>query len=158
MAFVRFIQNWDPWSDPRSLWNPWAQVRRLQDAMNSAFENRDLGPPTRGWRPLPPINVAQTNDAVVVTAELPGVKPEDLSLSITGNTLTLKGCRKPRADEKSTTYHRRERTVGEFARSIELPKKVDSQKAAAEFDQGILTVRIPKSADALHRQIPVKAG
>ena len=158
MAFVRVIQNWDPWSDVRTLWHPWAQVRRLQDALNRAFENSDLAHLARGRRPLPPINVARTNDAVVVTVELPGVKPEDLSLSITGNTLTLKGCRKPGADEKSATYHRRERTLGEFARSIELPEEVDSQKAVAEFDQGILTVRIAKSADASHRQIPVKAG
>jgi len=153
MALVRLIQNWDPWAGVRSTWNPWAQIRKLHDVVG----NSDLGRFARAWRPLPPINVAQTNDAVVVAVELPGVKPEDLSLSITGNTLTLKGCRKPRADEKSATYHRRERTVGEFARSIELPEKVDSDKAVAEFDQGILTVRIPKSADAIPRHVTVKA-
>jgi HSP20 family protein len=101
--------------------------------------------------------VAVANDAVIVTAELPGAKPEDVTLSITGQTLTLRGARKPVHGGKPVAYHRQERSLGEFARSIELPDKVEGDKATADFEQGILTVRIPKAPEAVPRQIAVKA-
>ncbi len=157
MAMVRWLHGRSPWAEARR-WNPWAELHRLQEQMSRLVESGGYTRPTRAWTPMPPINVSQTNDAVVVTAEVPGVKPEDLSLTITGNTLLLKGVRKPSVEDAKVSYVRRERPTGEFSRSIELPEKAQSDKAAAEFAQGLLTIRIPKAAEAVPRHIAVKAN
>lgn len=154
---LRWNRDW-PWAELGRFrfWNPWEEIRRLQRQVNRLFEDMGVGMPIRTYRANPPINILETNDSVIITAEVPGVKPEDLSLTVTGNCLTLKGCRKPSADESKVTYERRERTLDEFARTIQLPDTVQSDRATAEFSQGILTVRIPKSPEAIPRQIPVQ--
>jgi HSP20 family protein len=103
-----------------------------------------------------PIDVHENADEIVVTASLPGVKPEDVEMTITGQALTLKG--EFKADEKVDRgdYLHRERRFGRFNRSIQLPVRVEGDRAEASFDYGVLTLRIPKSDEVKPRQIQIK--
>lgn len=148
MALIRW-RHLDPWG--QASWD----LGRLQREMNRLFEG--VWP---GYREdpieFPAVNVWTRGDDVIVAAELPGMKPEEVDLTITNKVLTIKGERKPLDGGKEGAYHRRERKFGPFARSIELPEKVDAEKATASCEHGILTVTLPKSAEAKARQITVK--
>lgn len=147
MARIRW-RHLDPWSN--AFWD----VGRLQREVNSLF---DSVWPGRGERQaeFPAFNVWSKGDNVIVAAELPGVKPEEIDLAITQSVLTVKGERKAEEKGEKCAWHRQERRVGSFARSIELPEKVDAEKASASYCNGVLTVTLPKSADAKPKQIKV---
>jgi HSP20 family protein len=96
-----------------------------------------------------------SEDEVVVSCELPGVDKDTLDISVTGDTLTIKAERKPKDEDDKCAYHRRERRYGSFARSVSLPVPVDAEKAKAEYEDGVLTLRIPKSPSAQPKKIAV---
>jgi HSP20 family protein len=98
----------------------------------------------------------QTEDDVIVKATLPGVKPEDLQLSVTGEVLTLRGEIKQEEEVKDATYHLKERSYGSFSRSISLPAQVVADKAKAEFENGVLTLVLPKAEEVRPKSISVK--
>jgi HSP20 family protein len=102
--------------------------------------------------------VFEDKDAVKIVAEVPGVNPEDVKISLENNILTLRGEKKQQAEEKSERVHRYERTYGTFERSFSLPSSVDPDRIAANYANGILTVSIPKAERARPREIPVKVG
>lgn len=105
---------------------------------------------------FPSLNVWEEGDAVYAEAEVPGVKAEDLDLSVVGRELTVKGVRAaPSAPE--ATYHRRERGVGEFSRTVKLPVDVDSEKVEASLIDGVLKIALPKAETAKPRKINVKS-
>jgi HSP20 family protein len=123
--------------------------------VNALFEN--AWPGSRDRRiDYPPVNIWTKGDAVVVSAELPGLKPEGVDLSITRNTLTIKGERKADEPGDKATYHRQERLSGSFAKSVELPEQVDAENASASYEHGVLTVTLPKSPEAKPKQVTVK--
>jgi HSP20 family protein len=140
-------------------WEPYREMSRLHDMLDRVMDENITGPMGDGtyFEGLAPIDVYQTDDDVVIEASMPGVKPEDIDISVTGDTLTLRG---EVREEKETTgereYRVRERRYRHFARSLTLPSTVDSDKAAATMDNGILTLRIPKAEEAKPRQIEVK--
>jgi len=105
----------------------------------------------------PPINVSETDEALIVRAELPGVDPKSLDVTMEHDTLTISGERHAH-EESNASYHRRERSWGVFRRSFTFPKRVDAGKVAARYTNGILTVELPKAAEARPRQIAVQAG
>ena len=107
---------------------------------------------------FPPINVTEDTDALHVRAELPGVGIDDLEITIENGTVTLAGERKPVSTDEAPSYHRREREWGAFRRSFSLPTRVDSDKVQARYVDGILTVSLPKAAEARPKQIVVQAG
>ena len=104
----------------------------------------------------PPVNVFNGPDDVVVQCEVAGVDRGDLNLSLTGETLEIKGAKKPPADEEKVRYHVRERGAGEFVRTIVLPDRVDAEKIDATLCDGLLTVRLPKAEAAKPKQIELK--
>lgn len=106
---------------------------------------------------FPPINVFSDAEGIVVRAEVPGVDPNALNVALERRTLTISGERTEPAHEKGA-YHRRERAFGKFSRSLQLPEEFDSEHAAAECRHGMLTVRIPKRAEARPRQVKVNIG
>jgi HSP20 family protein len=126
--------------------------------MGRLIESLDPLQPWRLARPFPPINLYDTGDRYVVTAQLPGVAPEDVELAITGETLTLRGERKRAAGVADESFRRQERVFGRWARSITLPDRVESTQVAASFAHGVLTISVPKSASAKPRQITISAG
>jgi HSP20 family protein len=107
---------------------------------------------------FPPINVYDDNESYVVRAELPGVDPKDIEISVANNTLTIKGKRETNIKGENVSYHRRERNFGEFRRAFTLPDQVDSSKVMAHAKDGILEIRLPRAEQAKPRQVEVKVS
>ena len=105
----------------------------------------------------PPLNIYEEADKMVLSAEIPGVKAEDLDISLEGDTLSIQGKRDSREDDFTLSYHRREIESGSFSRAISLPVKVDVERISAKLVNGILTVTLMKAAEATPRQIRVNA-
>ena len=105
---------------------------------------------------FPLVNLAEDDDSLYLTAELPGIDPQSLDLSVKNDTLTLKGSKRPETEEgKEVNYHRRERESGTFRRSLTLPVKIQTEAVGAKFKNGILTVTLPKAAEAKAHQISI---
>ena len=143
--------------------DPVGEIVSLRSAMDRLFEDSFVSPLT--WRTLangeginPPIDVHETDDDLVVTAALPGVKPEDVDITMTGQNLTLRGEFRAHDDVKSDRYLYRERRFGTFSRSLQLPVRVQGEKADASFDNGVLTLRVPKADEVKPRQIRISAA
>jgi HSP20 family protein len=142
---------------------PWTGMTRFRNEMDRLFE-RFWEPDFPEWRavgPLgewsPTLDLADTKDALVVKAEIPGIDPKEIGLSFHDQTLTIKGEKKHEKEEKDEQYYRVERSYGAFARSIRLPVPVDASKVTATFKNGVLTVTLPKGAAAKGTTIPIKA-
>ena len=105
---------------------------------------------------VPTLNVAETDQGYEVTVDLPGIKPEDVTVELHENQLTIAGKREAEQEEQGRTYHRVERRSGEFRRVIELPVSVDESKIAAHYQQGVLKVALPKSEEVKPTRIAVK--
>jgi HSP20 family protein len=141
-------------------YNPYGELVTLRDAMGRLFEDSFVSPLT--WRQLdgemlnPAMDVHQTGDEIIVTASLPGLKAEDVDITITGQTLAIRG--EFKADEKveRDQYLYRERRYGTFHRQVELPVRVQGDATTATFEDGVLTLRIPKAEEVKPRQIKVK--
>jgi len=103
-----------------------------------------------------PLNIREEKDAYHVEAELPGVKLEDISITLDGNVLTFSGEKKEEKEEKEGGYHRVERRFGSFSRSVELPDYADPEKVTAEYADGVLSIRIGKSEKAAPKKIEVR--
>jgi HSP20 family protein len=110
-----------------------------------------------GVSAMPAIDLYQTGDEVVVKATLPGLKAEDVHITVTGETLTLRGEYKQENEQKETTYHIREQRSGSFERSLLLPTDVKSDKAKADFEDGILTITMPIAEEVKPKSITIKA-
>lgn len=134
----------------------WSPMTRLRDNLNRLFDYPEFGGTElfEGWQPA--VDVQEDKDNFIVKAEMPGLKREDIEVSIHQNTLVLCGERKREEEKKEEGYYRSERYFGKFQRSIPLPQAVDSQKIEAKYRDGVLTVRLPKSEQAKAKQIEVK--
>ncbi|MGH7515969.1 MAG: Hsp20/alpha crystallin family protein [Gemmatimonadales bacterium] len=145
----------------RRATDPFPGLRRLNSILDDPFttwpfqreENRAL---TAAWTPA--VDVFEDKDSVKIIAELPGVKPEDVKLSIENNVLTLRGEKKQVAEEKTERVHRYERAYGMFERSFALPNTVEAERAEARYDNGVLTIHLPKVERARPREIQVKVS
>jgi HSP20 family protein len=111
---------------------------------------------TVGTGGFPPINVTQDEECFYVRAEIPGVKPDDLSISAVRNHVAVSGKREIPLEHERVSYHRRERAEGPFNRTLTLPAEVDADRVTARYADGILTVTLPKAESAKPRQIRVK--
>ena len=133
---------------------------RLRNEMDDLFGRflGDLGVmrPVEGtyW---PPMDIAEEKESIIVKTELPGMKADDINISVQGNTLSIAGEKKEEAEEKKEGYYRSERRFGSFRRDMVLPGDVDTDKVAAAFKDGVLTVTVPKTEQAKAKAIEVKA-
>lgn len=139
-----------------SRWNPTPSVTRepfyrLFETLFNQDQGEDLG--TRTW--APPVDVCETEEAYVVKAELPGMSRDDLDITLENNVLRLSGERKFDRDEKKENYHRIERSYGAFSRAFALPTQVDAERVQAAFQDGVLTITVPKAAQARPRKINI---
>ena len=142
-------------------WDPFREMVSLRDAVNSLFQDSYVRPgglgaagAEAGVAPLP-LDVRETADAFVVQASLPGVRPEDVEVTVHGDTLTIRGERKAEEERQGETWHLRERRAGSFRRMLTLTVPVDADRATAEHDHGVLTLRLPKAESARPKQIKV---
>jgi HSP20 family protein len=143
--------------------DPFGEMVSLRSAMDRLFEDSFVSPVS--WRTVangnginPAIDVHETDDDIVVTAALPGVKSDDIDVTITGQTLALRGELKADETVERDQYIYRERRFGSFNRSFQLPVRVDGERADASFNDGILTLRIPKAEEVKPRQIRISPG
>ncbi|HEX6511359.1 MAG TPA: Hsp20/alpha crystallin family protein [Chloroflexota bacterium] len=149
--------------DPRFLarWDPFSDMTSLRDAMNRLMESAYISPGTiPGGEALSmPIDMAETEDHYTIQASLPGLKPEDVKISIQNNVLTIEGERKSQREQKEG--ERRilsEHRFGKVTRSFSLPTPVDSERAQADFEHGVLRLTLPKAEAAKPKQIRVQGG
>ena len=123
------------------------ELSRLHDEMDNLFDGffRGLDKPFGGYKAWPAIDVAEKDDAIVVRAEVPGCKPEDIDISVYGNTLTISGEKKECKEENEKGYYHLESTYGSFRREVTLPADVDEDKIEAICKNGILSITLPKA-------------
>ncbi len=141
-------------------WDPFREVTSLRDAMDRLFEDSFVRP-SRFWPEIGSgdlaIDMYQTADDVVVKASIPGMKPEEVDISIAGDILTIKGEHKEEKETKEQDYFVKERHYGSFNRSLTIPVAVKTDKAKAVFENGVLTLTLPKAEEVKPKQIKIKA-
>ena len=141
-------------------WEPLNDVVSLRDAMDRLFEEsfitpRFFAPLREGVMGTLPLDVVETENDVIVKASVPGLKPEDIDVTVVGDTLTIKGETKSEKKEEKSNYLLQERRFGSFQRAITLPVMVQSEKAQADFENGVLTLTLPKAEEVKPKQIKV---
>jgi HSP20 family protein len=130
--------------------DPFHGLRLFEDAVTRLMSEPRT---SRPWSPA--VDILETEDALVLRADLPDVKVEDVDVRVENNTLTLSGKRNFNKDENVKGWHRIERSYGEFVRSFEVPSTVDTEKVAADYKNGVLTISLPKKEAAKPRQVKI---
>ena len=142
-------------------WNPYRELVSMQNILDRLFGDFSARQGAGGtWedRTLSlPVDLVENDREYLLTAELPGIKPEDVDISITGSTLTIKGEFNEEQENEQSNVHFRERRYGKFQRSATLPSSVDADHIEAVFEDGVLKLTLPKQEQAKPKQIPVKA-
>jgi HSP20 family protein len=147
-------------------WDPTRELDSLQGEMNRLFSSFFDTPSAskgdngngavRRW--IPALDLVETQDDFVLKADLPGMNEGDVDVELENNVLTISGERKAEHEEQHEGYYRLERATGSFARSLSLPEGIDPESVAATFDNGVLTVRIPKPVQAKPRRVKIGVG
>jgi HSP20 family protein len=149
-----------------SRWDPWGDIISLREAMNNLLEESFVRPRTAGM-PAPgtlglAVDLLETPDAFILTASVPGVRPADVSITVLGATVTITGqrdeLRDGRREPEGSRWLIHERHFGTFDRSVKLPSPVKSDQATADFEDGVLTITLPKADEAKPRSITVRSG
>ncbi len=140
-------------------WEPVREMMTLREAMDRLFDDAFTRPLNLrdGGLSAPAIDMYQTDDDVVVKAAIPGFKADEVQINVTGDVLTLRGEMKHEEEKKDKAWHIREQRWGSFERAITLPTDVKADKASADFENGILTVTLPKAEEVKPKTIAVKA-
>lgn len=150
-------KSWLP--ELRTRWDPFVGIQDLQNEMNRLFESF-FGGPSRtqdvAWTPA--TDVRETKDEMVVVLELPGLNQKEIEISVTGDTLTVRGERRREEHFEGVDYHRIERCYGPFSRTLTLPSMVDADHIKAVYRDGLLEIRLPKREEAKPRPIPIEAA
>ena len=137
-----------------NTWNPWQELDQIQQEMGRLFGRRRPSAPV-GY---PAVNLWADDTSLVLTAELPGLDPEQLDVTVNRNTITLSGKREADKPQEGQTYYRRERPAFSFSRTLELPIEVDPQSAEADYAKGVLTVRLSRPAAHQPKKVTVKSA
>ncbi len=157
-----FLEKWHPRLPSFRAWDPFEEVVDLHKRMDEIF-GEFFGPTPAAmaateavWSPL--VDVHETKEGFKLQVELPGVKQEDIQLTIEGNSLMLKGERKRENEVEEDNYHRIERSYGTFQRSIVLPSVVDPNRVKATYRDGVLQIQLPKKEEAKPKEIKVETA
>jgi HSP20 family protein len=141
-------------------WDPVRELDSLQGDMNRLFdrffEGRAGNGTSRRW--IPAMDLVETDDSLVLRGDLPGMTEDDVDIEIKDNILTVSGERKSESEQSGEGYHRVERAFGSFSRSLTLPQGVDAGRVEANFENGVLEVRIPKPAEAKPTRVQIGKG
>jgi HSP20 family protein len=139
-------------------WDPFQEMLNLRRTVDRLFDNVN---PDHEWQTTQwslALDVAENKDEFVVKASIPGINPDDLDISYSDDTLTIKGEIKSDKEYKEDQYHLHERRYGSFARSISLPTKIKGDAIEASYQNGVITLRLPKSDEVKPKRIPIKVG
>mgnify|MGYP001050160477 CR=1 FL=1 len=141
-----------------TTWKPFRELERMRGEMDrlwdSFFEGRPRVREFSGW--FPSVDISETKNDLIVKAELPGMDPKDINISLNDGQLTIKGEKKHEKEEKEENCHFIERSYGSFTRSVLLPKEVQRDKITASYKNGVLKVTLPKSEEAKKKEVKVK--
>jgi HSP20 family protein len=142
-------------------WEPFREFSTLQDRLNRLFqqsvsEGRDESLTTSSFAPA--VDVYEDDHQVTLKIEVPGIDEKDIDVRLENNTLTVHGERKLEKEEKEENYRRVERQYGSFTRSFTLPQTVDAEKVSAQYDKGVLKIKLAKKAEAKPKQIKISVG
>jgi HSP20 family protein len=142
-------------------WDPFRDLAQLQDRVNRLFQETSTGGreesfPTSSF--VPPVDIYETEQNIVLKLEVPGVEQKDLDIRIENNTITIRGERKFDKEVKEENFHRVERRYGSFQRSFGLPNTVNTENVSADYENGILKITLAKRAEAKPKQIKVNVG
>jgi len=149
------LTTWRPFRE-LAPFREFERMRREMDRLwDSFFERRPARTEEEGEF-LPALDLAETDNELVVKCEVPGLEPKDIDISLSDGMLTIKGEKKQEREEKQADYHLVERSYGTFTRSIQLPKEVQSEKISASYKNGILRITLPKSGGAQKKEIKIK--
>ena len=135
----------------------WQEMDQLQRKMNRLFDSTSRGQVFNAPS-YPAINIWTNDDGQLITAEMPGVHPEDINIDVNADALSISGERKPDEVDKDANYHRRERGYGSFSRTIQLPFMVDPNKVEANFKNGVLMISLPRAEVDKPKKITVKSS
>ena len=143
---------------PRKPFSELSTVRSEMDRLWNRFLDDWPLPAvfSKGWAPM--ADISETKDKLIVKAELPGLEPEDIKLTLSGNLLTIQGEKKKEKEEKDEQHYSLERYRGEFQRSFRLPVEVLEDKIDAKFDKGVLTITMPKATKSQKKEIKISKG
>lgn len=139
------------WTTSPDLKNLQSQLNRLFEPFGRMAGDEELA--TGTW--VPPVDIAEMKDKLIVRAEVPGMKQEDIAIEFENGVLTIRGERKPEKAADGITWHRVERLYGNFVRSFTLPRTVDVERIAATYREGILEIEVPKKEEAKPKQIRI---
>lgn len=142
---------WQDFDRRRSLWREMDRLRREANRLMRSG-------PTVSAPAFPALNVWSGAESVVVTAEIPGVEPDDIDISVVDKTLTLNGSLEREGADEDVRYHRRERGYGQFSRTLQLPYRIQADAVEATFDKGVLQIRLPRAEADRPKKISVKAA
>jgi len=138
-------------------WDPLRELRQMDETMNRLWRGFGGAPAsTEDWNIA--LDVVQRPDQIVVKASIPGVKPEAIELAIEDNILTLRADRKPDFEDEKSVYLVQERPTGSFYRALRLPETVDSNKVQSTYENGVLTIVLPKAEEKKKKQIKIQIG
>jgi HSP20 family protein len=145
------LTKWEPFGGLTSL-------RREMDRLFDSFFDRESRLPvgTGDWTPR--FDLLESKDAILIKVDLPGMNEKDISVSLSGDNIVIKGERKTEREEKDKQYHRVERSFGAFQRIVPLPATVEAGKIKAEYKKGVLEVQLPKKPEAKPKEIPITVG
>jgi HSP20 family protein len=139
-------------------WNPFREMMNFRSAMDRMFEDAMIGPEW-DWRPETSwqlsLDVVENDDDYVVKASVPGINPDDLEITLSGRTLTIKGETKQESEREEGKYHLRERRYGRFSRSMTLPTEVNDKEVEASYEAGVLMLTLPKTEAVKPKRIEV---
>lgn len=141
-------------------WNPFSELEDISGRLNQIF-GRSAASATAGHEVMkvadwaPSVDISETDQAFLIKAEIPGVKKEDVKVTVDNGILTIQGERKMEKEEKGKTFHRIERSYGSFVRGFRVPAGVDDSKAKAEFKDGMINVTLPKSEKAKTKSVEI---
>ena len=141
----------------RKFWDPWDELSQLQQEVNRLFSGSRMGPRNGAGREFPAVCVYTAADDLIITAELPGIDHEQLDITATGDTLTLRGSRGAETLKEGECFHRQERPAGQFVRTLQLPFEVDPEKTEARYEKGVLHVKLVRPEQMKLKKVAVKA-
>ena len=143
-----------------SRWDPFGEMTSLRQAMDRLLEDAWVRPSRffQGEGQQVPLDVAEDEHNYTVKVALPGIKPDEVDINVVGNVLTIRGEHKEEQEEEQQTWHRREIRYGRFERSVSLPTDVQADQADANFENGVLTLRLPKAEAAKPKRIQIKGS
>lgn len=157
---MQTMTRWQPWAG----WDPITEMNEMTRRFSSLLglapirhgDGKEGTAPVGAWAPL--VDITEDGTEYVITAELPGIRKEEVAVTVENGVLNFSGERKSQHDEKSKRCHRIERAYGRFERSFTLPEDADAQKVSAEYKDGVLRIHLPKDTRALPRSVDVKVS